>query len=94
MEQRAAYRFISDTTVNCRVPESPERVTISDISANGCRLNFDQGTVLPGSALLLELLPGFHAIGRVVWKNGEEAGFQFQTRLDETLVDHIRSGEA
>ena len=94
MEQRAAYRFMSDTAVNCRVPASPERVTISDISANGCCLHFDHGTVLPGSALLLELMPGFHAIGRVVWKNGEEAGFQFQSRLDETLVDHIRSGEA
>jgi hypothetical protein len=93
MQQRAAYRFISDTTVNCRVPESPDRVTISNISTSGCRLLFEQGTLLPGTALLVEVLPGFHALGKVVWKNGEEAGFQFDRCLDETLVEHIRSGE-
>ena len=95
MEQRSNYRFLSDTTVNCRVPASPESATISDISQSGCRLRFSKGVAMPGSTILLELVPGFHAIGHVMWKDksNEAVGVRFDTPLDETLLDHVRAGQ-
>jgi hypothetical protein len=92
MEQRAAYRFLTDTTVHCRVPASPAKGTISDISTHGCRLRIGRGVILPGSTILLELLPGFHAIGHVVWKNERDAGIRFDTPLHNTLIDNVRAG--
>lgn len=94
MEQRSNYRFLTDTTVNCRVPASPECATISDVSQDGCRLRFNSGIALPGSTILLELLPGFHAIGHVMWqdKSANAVGIRFETSLDQTLVEHVRMG--
>ena len=94
MEHRSNYRFLADTTVNCRVPASPECATISDVSQDGCRLCFSGGVALPGSTILLELLPGFHAIGHVMWqdKSHNAVGIRFETPLDETLVEHVRAG--
>jgi len=92
MEQRDTIRFLADLTVNCRVPASPTSGTISDISTSGCRLGIRSGVAIPGGTILLELLPGFHAIGQVIWKTEAEVGIHFEQRLDQTLVDHIRDG--
>ena len=92
MEQRDTDRFLAELTVNCRVPASPTSATISDISTSGCRIGIGSGVVIPGGTILLELLPGFHAIGHVVWKAETEAGINFDQQLDQTLVDHIRDG--
>ena len=92
MEQRASFRFLADATVSCRVPASPTSATVSDISTKGCRLSFDRGAVLPGSTILIELLPGFHTIGHVAWKKDNTAGIKFDTTLDESFLDHIRAG--
>ena len=92
MEQRATFRFLADATVNCRVPASPRSATVSDVSTRGCRLSFDHGAVLPGNTILIELLPGFHAIGKVVWKKDNTAGIEFDTTLDESFLDHVRAG--
>ncbi len=92
MENRVSDRFLADMIVNCRVPASPKCATISDISTHGCRLKIGKGIVLPGGTILLELLPGFHAIGRVAWKTENEAGVEFDAKLDQTMVDHVRYG--
>ena len=89
MKDRATPRFLTEMTVNWRVPPSPTSATIGDISATGCRIGVGSGLVMPGGTILLELLPGFHAIGHVVWKTETEAGINFDTPLDQSLVDHI-----
>ena len=94
MEQRASYRFLTDTTVKCRIPASPASGTLSDISPHGCRLSFDHGLLLVGSTILIELLPGFHSIGRVAWKKDNVAGISFETTLGQSLVDHIRQDKS
>lgn len=89
MKDRETPRFSAEMTVNCRVPASPTSATIEDISTSGCRIEVGNGVVMPGGAILLELLPGFHAIGHVVWKTETEAGINFDCPLDQSLVDHI-----
>ena len=97
MEQRDTIRFLADLTVNCRVPASPTSGTISDISTSGCRLGIRSGVAIPGGTILLELLPGFHAIGQVIWKTETEVGIissKDWTRLWSITYEMAENGES
>lgn len=91
MEQRRAFRYLADMDVGCRVPASPKSVTIKEISIEGCRISVGDGSIVPGGTILLELLPGFHAIGMVIWHRDNEAGIKFDKSLHPSLIDHVRN---
>lgn len=93
MERRLAYRFLADKAVNCRVPATPAIAQLVDISTGGCRIQVQSSLVVPGGTILLELVEGFHAVGKVLWRNGKEAGISFSQTLHQSIIDHVRTAD-
>ena len=87
-ERRDAERFPIKLSASCRVPATPHRVTVLDVSHNGCRVTFDQADIPTGSTVHLDLQPASSVTGQVVWVNARAAGIRFHRRLrSEIAVD-------
>lgn len=86
MERRATDRVPMNLATNCRVPATPHRVTVLDLSHSGCRVSFDHANIPSGSTVHLDLKPAASVTGQVVWVNARGAGIQFDRRLRPQLA--------
>jgi len=86
MERRATDRVAMNIAASCRVPATPHRVTVLDLSHSGCRVSFDDATIPSGSTIHLDLKPAASVTGQVVWVNAGAAGIQFHRRLRSDLA--------
>ena len=85
-ERRTSERFPVNLAANCRVPATPQRVTVLDVSHGGCRVTFDQADIPSGSTVHLDLKPASSVTGQVVWVNARAAGIRFHRRLRSELA--------
>jgi hypothetical protein len=68
-------------SLTCRIPASPCRGTVHDISRHGCKLEVIGKPIELGGTALIDL-PGAAGVeGRVVWTHGKTAGIRFERSL-------------
>ena len=76
-----------------RIPATPIRVTVLDLSAGGCALDASGIAIPKGTTILLELSPRVEAAGRIVWSDDEKIGIEFYDQLTaEGLLSVLRDG--
>ena len=88
MERRFSERISMHLSGLARVAGRSERVTISDLSAEGCRLVTSHGFVEVGDSVALKFTE-IRIRGDVVWQCGREVGLQFHSRLHPAIVAHL-----
>ena len=86
MERRAAERIPVSLSLTCRIPASPCRATIHDISYRGCKLEVPGSVVELGGTALMELPGSARIMGRVMWVKGRTAGIRFERSLDKAAA--------
>ncbi|HSQ94507.1 MAG TPA: PilZ domain-containing protein [Croceibacterium sp.] len=87
MERRAKFRSLTNVVVRCRVPASPDRAYIQDISIGGCQIATENFSLERGATILLDLTGTFQAVGRVVWTKGATAGIKFESKVSQAIVE-------
>ena len=85
-ERRSNERIPLNLKAICRVPATPQRVTVLDMSHSGCRVSFDLANVPSGSTVHLDLNPAHSVTGQVVWVSSRGAGIQFHRRLNRSIA--------
>jgi hypothetical protein len=81
VERRAAERTTIDVSLTCRMPASPTRAIIRDVSHHGCKIEVPGTLMELGGTALLELPGMAHIPGQIVWTRGKTAGIRFERRL-------------
>lgn len=86
MERRVHDRIASDLPAVCRVPATPHRARLVDVSRSGCRLRITDGLAVPvGSTVHLDFGPGRRISGQVMWSGPQAAGLRFSSQLSTAL---------
>lgn len=89
MEQRVAYRFLTDLEADCRSCNRSWTARLRNISSTGCLILCPEPS-LPDAALLRLRLRGLTAIdGQIVWQNRGHAGVRFALPLHKALMEHL-----
>ena len=86
MERRFTDRMPTEVGVACRVPASPERARLVDVSRSGCRLEFARRNVDRGATVNLDFRMGQPIGGEVVWIDGAQAGVRFHSALPKPVA--------
>lgn len=86
MERRYSDRLPTEVGLACRVPASPERATLIDLSRSGCRLEFARRNIDPGATVNLDFQIGKPVGGEVVWIHGAHAGVRFHSALPKPVA--------
>lgn len=86
MERRYSDRLPTEVGLSCRVPASPERATLVDLSRSGCRLEFARRNVDQGATVNLDFRIGKPVGGQVVWTDGAHAGVRFHSALPKPVA--------
>jgi hypothetical protein len=86
MERRYSDRLPTEVGLSCRVPASPERATLVDLSRSGCRLEFSRRNIDPGATVNLDFQMGKPIGGQVVWTEGAFAGVRFYSALPKPVA--------
>ena len=64
------------------------RVTLSDLTANGCRIECSNGFVEDGDDIILRF-GDMRVMGRVNWRDGRHARVEFRNALHAAVVAHL-----
>ena len=96
MERRFTDRMPTEVGVACRVPASPERARLVDVSRSGCRLEFARRNVERGATVNRDFRMGQPIGGEVVWIDGAQAGVRFHSALPKPVAVELglEQGEA
>ena len=88
-EQRAAYRFPTDFTADCRMAGQAWASRLCNISTTGCMMVCpEQG--LPDGWMLRLRIRGLPAIdAEIIWKHRGHAGLRFLVALHPTALEHL-----
>ena len=90
MERRVSDRVRVNLPASCRVPATPHRVTVLDLSRTGCKMTFESAHVTPGTTVHIDFRPAGSVSGQVAWSGHGTAGVHFHRRLDTALA--VRCG--
>lgn len=85
-ERRRDARIDSSTPAIARIPASPHRVVLIDVSRTGCRIRVDGIAVPVGSTVNLDFGPGRKLVGQVMWSQARTAGVRFDRALSGSLA--------
>lgn len=86
MERREHDRIASDLPAVCRVPATPHRARLVDVSRSGCRMRITDGLAVPvGSTVHLDFGPGRRISGQVMWSGPQATGLRFSSQLSTAL---------
>lgn len=94
MERRVGERIETMVELPCRVPATPCRAVMLDLSRDGCRLQMPHANFERGATALINLPGAEQFPGRVVWVTGNFVGVRFQRRMSDTLAAALGVGEA
>ena len=86
MERRFTDRVPTEVGVSCRVPASPERAMLVDLSRSGCRLEFGRHNIDAGATVNLDFRSGKPVGGQVIWTDGAHAGVRFHSALPKPVA--------
>ncbi len=89
IDRRSTDRIAMEVGTTCRVPATPHRVTVLDLSHGGCRVRFGPAQLQTGSTVHLDLDPASSVTGQVVWVHAGHAGIRFHRRLHSNLAVHM-----
>ncbi len=79
-------RIESATPAIARIPASPHRVVLIDVSRTGCRIRVDGIAIPNGATVNLDFGPGRRLTGQVMWSEARTAGVRFDRPLTGTLA--------
>jgi hypothetical protein len=68
-------------SLTCRIPASPCRGTVHDISRHGCKLEVIGKPIELGGTAVIDLPGAANVEGQIVWIRGKTAGIRFQRSL-------------
>ncbi len=85
-DRRGAARIASATSAIARIPASPHRVVLIDVSRTGCRIRVDGIAIPLGATMNLDFGPGRRLTGQVMWSEFRMAGVRFDKPLTGTLA--------
>ena len=85
--RRAHDRVESGLSTICRVPASPHRATVIDVSRTGCRIRIADGLHVPvGATVHLDFGPERKVTGMVMWTDPRSAGVRFNRPLSGVMA--------
>lgn len=85
-DRRSDERIASGASAIARIPASPHRVTLIDVSRTGCQIRVDGLAVPVGATVNLDFGPGRQISGEVMWSQPRTAGIQFKRTLSGILA--------
>lgn len=86
-DRRREDRIASDAAAIARIPASPHRVTLIDVSRTGCQIRLCDTIAVPvGSTVHLDFGPGRRMTGQVMWAGPRTAGVRFARTLSGPLA--------
>ena len=94
MERRRDERIETQIHLTCRVPASPCRAFMHDLSHTGCRIEFQDARIELGGTALIDLPGAAQVEGRIVWIRGFTAGIRFHRRLGKAASVALGLDEA
>ena len=86
MNRRYRARVDTDIALVCRIPATPMKSRIIDLSHSGCRLDLGLGHAETGATLSLETPEGDRFTGQVMWSRGAQVGVRFHRPLRRDLA--------
>ena len=93
-DRRATPRIDTTLAVLCRIPASPQRATILDLSRTGCRMSLTESNTPIGATINVQSLQGLKFTGVIVWSTGVQIGVRFEKSLSERdLAELTGQGE-
>ncbi|MCT2557561.1 PilZ domain-containing protein [Tsuneonella sp. YG55] len=85
-DRRGDARIESGASAIARIPASPHRVTLIDVSRTGCRIRVGGLAVPVGATVTLDFGPDRRLSGQVVWAQPRTAGIRFDEALPGSLA--------
>ena len=90
MEKRAHKRIVVDLEVAASVGIQSTRVTICDLSMDGCLIEACGSSLPPEASPISLYIPEVNVTrGNLVWTKGRLGGVKFAERMDEAWVRHL-----
>jgi hypothetical protein len=82
-------------TAKCGISSKLMPVQITDLSAGGCRIRFQDVHLGMGQRVML-IIPGACAdlTGIIRWRDSENAGIEFETIINQNFLKHIRMADS
>ena len=80
-ERRASLRVSMNQVVVVQSDGKRTNAMLVNASETGCKID-KAGYVKPGDQVTLQLADGKMATATVIWKEGDQAGFKFETRME------------
>ena len=89
MERRKSPRAAMNQEVIGRIPATPIRAKILDLSGSGCQIESESPLVLVGRTILLDLSDTCELAGTVVRKSGDHAGIEFTEPINPEILSRL-----
>ena len=87
VERRGDERLECNVATLCRVPATPCRARLLDVSRTGCRFSTVDAMAVPeGSTVHFDFGPGRRVTGQVMWSGPQSAGVRFARPLSSELA--------
>lgn len=87
MDRREHGRIAADLSAVCRVPATPHRARVLDVSESGCRIHIiDSVAISSGATVHLDFGPGRRVSGQVMWSGARSAGVRFTRCLSPAMA--------
>ena len=86
IERRRSVRLTADLGTVCRVPATPQRANVLDVSLTGCRIRLAGEPLALGSTVNIDMRTPRPVRGQVVWTAGQSAGIRFDRMLPEAAA--------
>lgn len=87
MDERQVTRFVADAHVRCEVDGTTHRLSLHNLSIQGCMVDSPPRLDLAGRRIVIELVRGVSAAARVTWQRGQFMGVRFATELPIAVVE-------
>lgn len=85
-ERRHDARKLINLPLDCRVPATPLKAVLSNISRQGCAAEgVEPNLAKQGATILLQLTDEAAVSGQVVWHKGNHIGVKFFEPLDDAM---------
>ena len=93
-DRRREARKETDIAVNCRVDSVVIPTHVFNFSNNGCQVELPEGSVLPGSRVLIELNRRLVFPATVRWALGGRAGMEFASPQHGAMLEQLHASRA
>lgn len=90
MDERTARRFVVDLDVEAAITDRLTRLTIYDLSSEGCMTQFpDECPIRLGERVAMQLPHAGRVVGEIAWEHHPFAGIRFGQPIHMAIVMHL-----